>query len=91
MHLPILKLAISDQPGYNKDSDKDEDNYASNTQEPKVTAKLVTSATITANAIPRFSVLGKRAGPGAKEGFVLACLISQSGAFNATSGSKLAD
>lgn len=84
MHLPILKLAACDRPG----PDEDGRDRAPTTRPPKVAAELVTSATITADAIPRFSMLGKRIGPWAEEGSVLACSVSQSGASNATSGSE---
>lgn len=91
VHLPILKLAVSGRHGLDEDEDGQQ-RAPDDTQAPEVAAELVTSATITADAIPRFSVLGQRVGMGAEEeGSVLACSVSQSGVSNATSGSGSAE
>lgn len=86
VHLPLLKLAVSAQPGL----DEHEKGHAPNTRLPEVAVELVTSATITADVIPRLDVLQNKVELGAEEDSVLACSISQSGASNTTSGSASA-
>lgn len=87
VHLPILKLAVSNRSG----SHEAGHDQAAKAPGPEIAAELVTSATITADAIPRFKVPEKRSGPWTEEGSVLACSVSQSGTSNATSGSGSAE
>lgn len=92
VHLPLLKLAVSSHPdSIDSDTIYNLETETETARAPEVAAELITSATITADAIPRFSVLGKRntgTGPWSEDGSLLACSLSQSGASSSNSGTS---
>ncbi|KAG6354874.1 hypothetical protein INS49_003955 [Diaporthe citri] len=79
VHLPLLELALTpDEPSRD---------HTDITQAPKVEAELVSSAMITADSVPRISVLGERGSGSQNDGnSILACSASQSGTSSSNSG-----